>query len=203
MLTPMQLYGTVTSPYVRRVRIVAALLGVDVTRVDTAGAEGLAALAAVSPIGKVPTAVIDGQVVFDSRVIIAALLTRHGPGPLRVTSTERRIEGENLVNAIDEALGAGIRCFYMQRDGIATDGIPYMKKERARIDTILAWLEARLVDGGLGLGDGLGLEEIALVSALGWMSFRGVVDLAPYPGLRAFHACWDAHPVVAATRPFA
>jgi glutathione S-transferase len=197
----MQLYGTVTSPYVRRVRIVAALLGVDITRIDTATPEGLAALAAVSPIGKVPTAILDGQIVFDSRVIIAALIARHGPGPLRITPPERRIDGENLVNAIDEALGAGIRCFYMQRDGVALDGIPYMKKERARIDTILGWLEARLVDGGLGLGDGLGLEEIAVVSALGWMGFRGVVDLTPYPGLRGLLACWDEHPVVAATRP--
>ena len=74
----MKLYGTTTSPFVRRVRIVAAELGEPIDRVDTAPEAGMAALREVSPIRKVPVAVIDGRTLFDSRVIIDWLVTTRG-----------------------------------------------------------------------------------------------------------------------------
>ena len=57
----MKLYGTTTSPFVRRVRAVAAEIGEPVELVNTASDAGQAQLREVSPIRKVPVAVIDGR----------------------------------------------------------------------------------------------------------------------------------------------
>ena len=66
----MKLYGTTTSPFVRRVRIVAAELDVAYDLINTAHDDGQAQLRAVSPIWKVPVAELDGQTLFDSQIII-------------------------------------------------------------------------------------------------------------------------------------
>jgi glutathione S-transferase len=60
-MSTIELFGTVTSPYVRRVRIVAHELGVSVARTDTADAPGQAALRAFNPLWKVPAARLDGE----------------------------------------------------------------------------------------------------------------------------------------------
>ena len=66
----MRLYGTHTSPFVRRIRILAAELGEPVDWIDTALPEGQEQLLEVSPLAKVPVAVIEGDTVFDSRLIL-------------------------------------------------------------------------------------------------------------------------------------
>lgn len=72
-----RLYGSFTSPYVRRVRIVAAELGYSYELLETASPEGQARLRERTPIWKVPAAEIDGQLVFDSHTITELLL--HAP----------------------------------------------------------------------------------------------------------------------------
>jgi glutathione S-transferase len=54
----MKLYGTTTSPFVRRVRVVADEVGEPIELVNTATDDGQAALLAISPIRKVPVAVL-------------------------------------------------------------------------------------------------------------------------------------------------
>src|SRR6476469_6570152 len=107
----MKLYGTTTSPFVRRVRIVAAEVNEPVERIDTAGDAGLAQLREVSPIRKVPAAVVDGRLIYDSRVIIDWLTTTRGWGAL--APPHDRWREANLVNAIDGALDSIIQLFYL------------------------------------------------------------------------------------------
>src|SRR5512132_2804482 len=106
----MKLYGTTTSPFVRRVRVAAAEVGEPIDRIDTAQDAGQAQLREVSPIRKVPVAVIDGRTLYDSRVIVEWLVTTrgwHGLAPARDHWHE-----QNLVNAVDAALDAVIQLFY-------------------------------------------------------------------------------------------
>ena len=70
----MKLFGTTTSPFVRRVRVVAAEVGEPVDRVDTATDVGMAQLRDVSPIRKVPVAIVDNRLLYDSRVIVDWLI---------------------------------------------------------------------------------------------------------------------------------
>ena len=112
----MKLYGTNTSPYVRRVRVLALELGVDTEMVDTFSEAGQATLRAVSPIFKVPTAEIGGRVVWDSAAITAQLLETHGHGDVR--PAKDAVRESNIRNAIDGALDAAINVFYLERDGV-------------------------------------------------------------------------------------
>jgi len=186
----MKLYGTTTSPFVRRVRVIAAEVGEPVDRIDTATDAGMAQLRAVSPIRKVPVAVLGERTIFDSRAIVAALTAARGWGELA--------DGydDNVINAIDAALDSVIQLFYLRRDGVAIDGTPYAVRQLERADAIFAWLAGKLSATRLGFG------EIALVCALDWMDFRNT-----YPtekaGFGDVRAAWRERPSLAITRPHA
>src|SRR5688572_1537685 len=146
----MKLYGTTTSPFVRRVRVVAEEVGVSVERIDTAPDAGQAALREVSPIRKVPVAVIDGRTIYDSHVIIDWLVTTRG---WRELAPPRDLwQQHNVINAIDAALDAVIQLFYLRRDGVAIDGTPYAQRQLDRTDAIFAWLGTQLAPDGTSFG---------------------------------------------------
>jgi glutathione S-transferase len=189
----MKLYGTTTSPFVRRVRIVAAEIGEAVEFVDTATEAGTAQLREVSPIRKVPAAICDGRLIYDSRAINDWLLVTRGWGQL--APPRDHWDALNTLNAIDAALDSVIQLFYLRRDGVAIDATPYADRQLARADAIFLWLVPRLSVTALGLA------EIAVVCALDWMDFR-----KSYPTERAaasehVRAAWCERPSFAQTRP--
>ncbi len=195
----MKLYGTTTSPFVRRVRVVAAEVGEPVDRLDTATDEGQAALREVSPIRKVPVAVVDGRTIYDSHVIIDWLVTTrgwHGLAPAR-----DRWHEQNLVNAIDGALDSVIQLFYLRRDGVAIEGSPYEKRQLERTDAIFAWLGTQLANDGRGFADGFGLAELALITTLDWMDFRQAYQTQRAGAVESVRAAWRDRPSLASTRP--
>ena len=192
----MKLYGTTTSPFVRRVRVVAAELGEPIDRVDTAPEAGQAALREVSPIRKVPVAVMDdGRALFDSRAIIDWLVGKHGYRGAFAPPRERWLE-TNLVNAVDGALESVLPLFQLRRDGVAIDGTPYAERQLARADAIFGWLAPQLT------GERLGLAELSAICALDWMDFRNAYPTAERAaGLAGLRAAWREHPSLVATRP--
>jgi glutathione S-transferase len=195
----MKLYGTITSPFVRRVRVVAAELGCAVERVDTASEEGQAALRAVTPIRKVPVAVIDGRTLFDSGVIIDWLTLTRGFGGLAPTSDRWR--EANLINAIDAAVDSAIQVFYLKRDGVAVEGSAFAQRQEERIDAIFAWLGAEVQGDGESFSAGLGLAEVSLIAALDWMEFRKTYPVERAGALLKLRAAWAQRPSIASTRP--
>ncbi|HEY5921917.1 MAG TPA: glutathione S-transferase family protein [Kofleriaceae bacterium] len=196
----MKLYGTTTSPFVRRVRVVAAEVGEPIERIDTAPDVGQAQLREVSPIRKVPVAVCEGRTLFDSRVIIDWMLTTHGWHDLAPPAD--RWHELNLLNAIDAALDAVIQLFYLRRDGVAIDGTPYATRQLERADAIFAWLDTQLApDGQSFFGTGFGLAELALVSTLDWMDFRKAYPTERAAAVESVRAAWRERPSLASTRP--
>jgi glutathione S-transferase len=195
----MKLYGTTTSPFVRRVCVVAAEVGEPVDRIDTAPDAGQAALRDVSPIRKVPVAVVDGRTIYDSRVIIEWLSTTrgwHGLAPAR-----DRWHEQNVINAIDAALDSVIQLFYLRRDGVAIDGTPYAQRQLDRTDAIFTWLGTQLAKDGTSFSAGFGLAEIALVTTLDWMDFRRTYPTERASAVESVRAAWRDRPSLASTRP--
>jgi glutathione S-transferase len=195
-----RLYGTITSPYVRRVRIVAEELGLAHELLDTATDAGQASLRAKSPIWKVPAAEIDGQLVFDSHAITELLLARAGEGPIAPWRLDD-VETRNLVNVIDGALDALINVFYLRKEGVEVDSVPYLKKQQARAKASLAWLESAVYEPFVTSHKRFGLAEIALGSALGWMRFRAAYPIADHPRLMRCLEELEKRPSFAATQP--
>lgn len=194
----MRLYGTTTSPFVRRVRVVATEVGRPFELVNTTHDDGQARLLHASPIWKVPVVEVDGRVLYDSRVIIDWLTTFHGWGAMK--PPRDRWHEANLVNAIDGALESGVQLFYLRREGVTVDDLPYGARQRERIASVFDWLAGQL--GHHGFGDGLGLAELSLLCTLDWMAFRDVYPADRVPAafgvLRAAHG---ERPSLAATRP--
>ncbi len=192
----MKLYGTTTSPFVRRVRVVAQEIGETVDLVDTAAEAGQAQLREVTPIRKVPVAVVGGRTLFDSRAIIDWLTTHHGYGEL-APPRDRWREG-NLLNAIDAALDSVIQLFYLRRDGVAIDGTPFATRQLERTDAIFAWLGAQPE-----LGAQFGLAEVSLACALDWMDFRKTYPTERAASVARVRATFADRPSLVATKPHA
>ncbi len=197
----MRLHGTLTSPFVRRVRVVATELGQTLTLIDTSTAAGQASLAACSPLAKVPVLEIGGVPVLDSHAIIDLLLNQHGHGGLRPRRPHTLIQDSNMIHIVDGALEAAIRVFYCQRDGVDFATVPYLQRERDRVTRSLAWLDAHVRGAFCTREDGFGIAELAVVTTFEWMQFRQAADLSPYANLQALVAAHTDRPSLVATRP--
>lgn len=177
-----RLYGSITSPYVRRVRIVADELGLPCELIDSVSAEGQAALRQHNPIWKVPAAEVDGQLLLDSHDITELLLERYGHGKLAPLALDD-IEARNAIRVIDGALDSLINAFYLGKEGITPEQAPYLKKQRDRAANALQWLDRNVHEPFVTSKKQLGLPEIALGSALGWMRFRNAYDVEQHQRL--------------------
>ncbi|MBL4688947.1 MAG: glutathione S-transferase family protein [Nannocystaceae bacterium] len=196
-----RLYGTVTSPYVRRVRVVALELGLDCDLIDVATEHGQAQLRAVNPLWKVPAAEIGGEVIFDSRVIVDRLITGHGSDDTIAMPEQGDTKVRNVLTAIDGVLDALINVFYLSKDGIDPQTSSYLRKHNDRARATMAWLDTTIDDGWFAANRRFGLAELALVTTVGWMRFR---DRYPVEDHAALMRCFERHddrPSMLATRP--
>jgi glutathione S-transferase len=190
----MKIYGTTTSPFVRRVLVVAEELGEPIERVDTATEAGMAELKSASPIWKVPVAMVGEAPLFDSRAIHAWMIATHG------SWGTKSAHESNLINAIDAAIDSVIQLFYLRRDGVAVEGSIYEKRQLDRTEAIFTWLATQCAEGTFS--GGFGLAELSLICGLDWMEFRKAYPVERVaPGLESVRARWRDRPSLAATRP--
>jgi glutathione S-transferase len=193
----MKLYGTTTSPFVRRVRVVATEAGVTLGMVNTAPDDGQAQLRAASPVWKVPVLEVGDRTIFDSRAIIDWITTVHGWG--RLAPPRDRWHASNHLNAIDGALESAISVFYLRRDGMDVTNLAFAHRQRDRATAIFDWLGAELEAARFGREPGI--AELSLICTLDWMAFRDaypVADLGDrFDRVRALLA-WDS---VSSTTP--
>lgn len=192
--------GTTTSPYTRKVRILAAAAHVPFELVDTRSEAGVALLMKVAPLGKVPVVLIgdgdDAQALPDSGLIAQRLWSSHHE-TLRANSFSLDPEAwddraQTIV--VEGALDAAINRFYLLRDGLPDTG--YVTRQKDRVETTLAAL-----DGRIGFRRPCTSAMLSLGCALDWMVFRNVVDLARWPGLAAFREAWTVSRIGAGTEP--
>ena len=171
----MKLIGSLTSPYVRKVRIVMAEKKLDFQLVledPWAGDEVLKS----NPLGKVPCLVMEGgEAVFDSRVIVEYLDTLSPVGKLIPPSGRERTEvrtWEALADGIlDAAVAARMERVWPQR-GDAQRCEPWIERQMSRIDAALTAMSKGLGDKPYCMGIHLTLADIAAACALGYLSFR-------------------------------
>lgn len=194
-----RVYGTPTSPYVRRVRVVAHELDLACELVDTASEAGQAELRRRSPIWKIPIAEIAGEVVFDSQNITRVLIQRFGD-ERRSPLAEDDLASWNVVAVIDGALDSLINAFYLARDGVEQAASGYVRKQHGRAAAALRWLEDHPEGAHLQVSERLALPALALGTALAWIRFRSMAPVDDYPRLARAAAALEARPSFAATR---
>jgi glutathione S-transferase len=196
----LRLLGTTTSPYTRKVRILASAAQVPFEFVDTRRDAGAVLLARVAPLAKVPVLLVgegaEATVIPDSSLITQWLWASYQPA-LRAASFHldpEMWEERATQIIIDGALDAAINRFYLLRDGSADTG--YVTRQRERVEAVLGWL-----DGQFTFRRPCGVATLALGCALDWMTFRDVVDVTRWPGLHAFREAWAVSRIGAGTEP--
>jgi len=171
----MKLIGSLTSPYVRKVRVVMAEKKLDFQFVleDPWNGE---VVQKVNPLGKVPCLIMEGgEAVFDSRVIVEYLDTLSPVGKLIPPPGRERVEVRTWEALADGVLDALV----LARLEANWSGRGAGERSQGWIDRQMKTVDASLKAIGQGLGDKpwcagihFSLADVAVGCALGYLDFR-------------------------------
>ena len=185
----MKLIGAITSPYVRKVRVVMAEKKLDYHFVLEDVWSASTQIVESNPLGKVPCLVMEGgEAVFDSRVIVESLDTLSPVGKLIPQSGRERAEVKTWEALADGLLDAAL----LARLEATWAGRADTERCQAWIDRQLAKIHDSLKSMSQGLGEKpfcsgihLSLSDIAVGCALGYLDFRfpQVAWRGEYPNL--------------------
>jgi glutathione S-transferase len=171
----MKLIGALTSPYVRKVRIVMAEKKLDY-QFELEDVWATDAMLKVNPLGKVPCLVLSGgEAIFDSRVIVEYLDTRSPLNRLIPETGRERTEvrtWEALADGLlDAAILARLEATWAHRSAEQRSQA-WIDRQLSRVDSALAAMASGLADKPFCAGIHLSLADISVGCALGYLDFR-------------------------------
>lgn len=189
----MKLIGSLTSPFVRKVRIVLAEKKLDykfelddVWSADTA-------IGAANPLGQVPCLVMEGgEAIFDSRVIVEYVDTLSPVGKLIPLSGRERVEVKTWEALADGLLGAAIQArleaTWAQRTEVQRSQA-WIDRQMGKVLASLRAMSQGLADRPWCMGPHHSLADIAVGCALGYLDFRfpEINWRTDYPNLAKLH----------------
>ena len=172
----MKLIGSLTSPFVRKVRVVLAEKKLDykfdVEEVWAAGTH----ISESNPLGKVPCLVMEGgEAVFDSRVIVEYVDTLSPVGKLIPLSGRERVEVKTWEALADGLLDAAILA---RLEATWADRTPeqrsqaWIDRQMVKVMHSLKAMSQGLADRNWCTGTYYSLADIAVGCALGYLDFR-------------------------------
>ncbi|AKJ26930.1 glutathione S-transferase N-terminal domain-containing protein [Caldimonas brevitalea] len=172
----MKLIGSLTSPYVRKVRIVMAEKKLDYRLELEDVWSPDSAIADANPLGKVPCLVMEGgEAVFDSRVIVEYVDTLSPVGKLIPATGRERVEVRTWEALADGLLDASILARLEQTWAGRTDAqrcTAWVDRQMDKVQTSLRAMSQGLGDRNWCAGLHFTLADIAVGCALGYLEFR-------------------------------
>ena len=183
----LRLIGSLSSPYVRKVRIVMAEKRIECQLELEDVWSATTTIGNSNPLGKVPCLIMeDGGAVFDSRVIVEYLDTISPVSRLIPSEGRQRVEVRTWEALSDGVLDAsvGVRLEQTQRDS-AQQSQKWMDRQMAKVHAGVASMNRGLADKAWCNGHTYSLADIAVGCALGYLDFRfSQIDWrSPYPQL--------------------
>ena len=170
----MKIIGSLTSPYVRKVRIVflekkleAALELENVWDAQTK-------IAAVNPLGKVPCLILDdGEAIYDSRVIVDYADTLSPVGKLIPAESRARATVKTWEALADGIMDAGIlaRLEATWRPA-EQQSQAWIERQMGKIEAALSQMSQELGENSWCHGNQMTLADIAVGCALAWLLLR-------------------------------
>jgi len=168
----MLLRSSPASPFGRKVRMAAIILGLDrrieITKADTT--DPADTVRKENPLGKIPALVLDdGEVLYDSRVIVEYLDHLAGGGRVVPNDAKARFAALRLQALADGILDASILQVYEGRWRDAAKHEPkWVEHQAGKVTRALAALEA--APPGRDATPNIG--QIAVACVLGYRDFR-------------------------------
>ena len=171
----MKLIGSLTSPYVRKVRIVLAEKDIDYEFTNDPPFNPDTRVAQTNPLGKVPALIMeDGYVLFDSRVIVEylddlgggdlpRLIPASGPQRLRVRRWEALADG---------IIDACVAIYLERKRPESQQSQEWIERQKKKIDLGLQTASSELGDKSWCEGEPMTLADVALGCAFGYLDAR-------------------------------
>jgi glutathione S-transferase len=169
----MKLLYSLTSPYARKVRVVAAEKRIEIEMLKVVLADPDCPVIHHNPLGKIPVLILDdGESLFDSRVIVEYLDNR--------TPLARLIPQENSAKIWVrrwEALADGVcdAAILARQETARAENLrdpAVIEKQMGKVMRGLTQLNAELGENKWCVDDTFSLADIALGCLLGWLDLR-------------------------------
>ena len=167
----MKLFYSPTSPFVRKVNVLASEVGLteSIEWIKTNPWQAEDILTAKNPLSKIPTLTTDDdKVIYDSRVICEYLDTLHSGIKFHPENSDERWQVLCLQALADGILEAGIARFLEKKRSAEQQSIDWDNTQRKAIERGLDYLESTVPVWGNQLDIGV----ITIACTLGWLDFR-------------------------------
>ena len=170
----MKLIGSVTSPFVRKVRVVLAEKKLDSTFVQENVWAADTLIQQTNPLGKVPCLVMeDGSTLYDSRVIAEYLDTLTPVCKLLPPNGRERAEVKVWEALADGVLDAAVLVRLEKTLRPPEQQSPeWIERQWSKVHAGLRVMSERLGDSAFCMGVHYTLADVAVGCALGWLAFR-------------------------------
>ena len=169
----MKLLGSLTSPYVRKARIVLAEKKIDYTFELDDPWDERSRVPDANPLGKVPVLVLeDASTLFDSRVIVEFLDSVSPISRLIPSNNREKIEVKRWEALADGVLDAAVAVVLERRRPAAQRSDPTIQRQLDKIERGLAIMARDLGEKPWCTGNAFTLADIACGVALGYLDFR-------------------------------
>lgn len=188
----MKLYGSTSSPFVRRLRLFLADKPYEFVTLNIFEAADREILTRLNPTHKIPMLQDGEQVVFDSGIIYRYLAQKFAIAPLTWPQ-------ENTLTTINAANDSFVELLLCKRSGfnVEEDKL-FFKLQRDRVAATLKVLNQKVLEGEFNDWNYLSISLFCLVD---WVMFRELFDLSKLSALVEFRTKHLDKPAVAQTDP--
>ncbi len=171
------LYGSQTSPFVRRVRMLLESIPYDFKEINPYEGQDSIDLNKINPINKIPVFTDGDLTIWDSRQMFNYLNGIH-----RFQNMDWN--DENQQTAIDEMMNAGVSLMLMKRSGInIEENFMFISRQRERVESILEYLKPYMTGPGLTEWN---FQTMSIFSYIEWDIFRNISKLDQNPVCQDF-----------------
>lgn len=169
----MKLIGSLTSPYVRKVRIVLAEKKIEYEfELDSPWSPG-SNVPNINPLGKIPVLVLDEETtLFDSRVISEYLDNVAPNNKLMPAPNRERTEVKRWEALADGICDAAALTFLERKRPTERQDVDWITRQESKLIRGLEYMAEQLGEHAWCMGTHFSLADIASGCALGYLAFR-------------------------------
>lgn len=200
----MKLIGSLTSPYVRKVRIVLAEKKIEYDFELDSPWTADSKIPDVNPLGKVPVLILDDSTaLFDSRVIVEHIDSVAPNNKLMPESNRERSEVKRWGAVADGICDAAALIFLERKRPAAQQSPEWIDRQYDKIKRGLGYMSAELGESSWCTGTHFSLADVTVGCALGYLVFRfPEIDWQEkYPNLARLYEKLMLRPTFAETVP--
>lgn len=169
----MKLIGSLTSPYVRKARIVLAEKKIEYDLDIQSPWDEDSVVPDYNPLGKIPVLVLDdGTPLFDSRVIVEYIDNVTPNNKLFPAPNRERTEVKRWEALADGLLDAAVAARLESQRPAGEQSKIFIRRQREKIMRSLAFMARELGEQSFCMGTPMTLADIAVGTALGYLLFR-------------------------------